>query len=419
MTTPSGKKDKSQNRSSSPRPISNSPSDYLLRTTAARVCDGNALEQRRSSLIVPEHKTPSKAPIPPPSDSLMKTTQARLSDVREWHAQRGIVKHQDDIWWEQRKPLENASKSNLNSKVQSRLYEPTTSLIYSQRKKFPARTTPDKHATPGSGEKSPALLSQPPLNISKIDASSPLLRSTFNSVVKNVKNSPAPPPPPGPEIFTQNSGPQNVPSRLFSPTANLERSKWKSKEELAAEEAAAAAAQAAYARKVKEPSPHLVAYNASLRSSARGKAEKAEADQREAGWSNGYVKLSIPSVEAVPPLPNERPGASPYRRRDDGGTTLRQSFGGTTSRSPEDRRLSAEARGNSNSNYSMNSTIDSAEDPVQHPAAAAAAAAAASSSFPSSSAMQGEQQQEQQSEAMEYTATALEVPVQEEEFESY
>lgn len=310
-------------RSSSPRPKSNSPSEFLLKTTKARVCDGDVLnERRRSSIASPEapksaHKrTPASVG---PSERLMKTTIARVSDVRAWHATKGVIKHEEDIWWEQRKPLADASKHNL--KVESRLYEPTTSHIYSQRKKYPHRTTPDKNAVPGSAEKSPIPgRNGSPLKVAKINAESPLLRTTINATVKNVKNTPVPPPPPALEILTHSSGPQNVASRLFSPTTCTRAAKWKSREELAAEEAAAAA-RSQPVKKVKAPSSHLLSYNTAMQYSVRTKVEKVEGDRRELGWSNGFVKDHIPEVSEVPPLPGQRLGASPLRRRSDGGNS--------------------------------------------------------------------------------------------------
>lgn len=306
-------------RSSSPRPHTASPSEFLMKTTTARTSDAHVLEERRKSLIVPPSPEPTSATkakkpiLNAPSDRLMKTTEARVSDRQAYMATKGVIKHEQDIWWEQRKPLGDAHK--VNQKAESRLYEPTTCIIYSQRKKFPPRTTPDKHAVPGSAEKSPARATSP-LKVAKIDAESPLLRKTFNSIVKNVKNTPAQPPMGTPEIFTQGSGPQNVPSRLFSATNSTRNAKWKSREELAMEEAALAAQQAASAKKVRAPSEHLVTYNAAMKHAARAKAVSSEADQREVGWSNKFKKDTIPSVEAVPLLPGQRTG-SPFRRSRD------------------------------------------------------------------------------------------------------
>mmetsp|Transcript_1712 Transcript_1712/g.3674 ORF Transcript_1712/g.3674 Transcript_1712/m.3674 type:complete len:513 (+) Transcript_1712:66-1604(+) len=333
MVTPSKQlKSAGTGRSSSPRPRSASPSEFLLRTTAARVSDGHVLEERRrSSIVIQEANSPASGKKPPvqvapPSERLLKTTVARVSDVRAWHETRGVIKHDDDIWWEQRKPLQDASKTNAHMNVESRLFEPTTSHIYSQRKKFPARTTPDKHAAaPGSAEKSPAIPTPTPLHVAKIPTESALLRPTFNSQVKNVKNQPVPPPPPAMDLPSHTSGPQNVPSRLFSLTTGMRHAKWKSKEELAAEEAAAAAKKAAATKKVKGPSEHLITYNSSMRSSARPKVSQTLPDKRESGWNSSFKKDHIPSVEEVPPLPGQRLGGSPLRRRSDGG---RDSSGG-------------------------------------------------------------------------------------------
>lgn len=328
-------------RSSSPRPHTASPSEFLMKTTTARTSDAHVLEERRKSHIVPPSPEPTSATkakkpiLNAPSERLLKTTEARVSDRQAYMATKGVIKHEQDIWWEQRKPLGDAHKAN--QKAESRLYEPTTCIIYSQRKKFPPRTTPDKHAVPGSTEKSPAR-SGSPLKVAKIDAESPLLRKTFNSIVKNVKNTPAQVPLGTPEIFTQASGPQNVPSRLYSATNSTRNAKWKSREELAMEEAALAAQQAAVTKKVKAPSEHLVTYNAAMKHAARTKAVSSEADHREQGWSNKFKKDTIPSVDAVPMLPGQRSG-SPFRR-------------------------SRDSRGNYQS--SMNSSIDSHEDGQEH-----------------------------------------------------
>jgi hypothetical protein len=308
-------------RSSSPRPKSASPSEHLLKTTAARVCDGQALERRRSSIHIQEttktNNAKKAAVAGPPSDRLLKTTVARVADVQAWQQTKGVVKHQDDIWWEVRKPLQDASKANAQFKVDSRLLEPTTSHIYSQRKKYPPRATPDKHIVPGSAEKSP-IANSSPLRVSSIPAESALLRPTFNSQVKNVKNLPVPPPPPAMELPSHLTGPQNVPSRLFSPTTSTRSARWKSREEIDAEQAAVAAKEAAVVKKIKAPSEHLVTYNTSMRCSARTKAASVQPDRREAGWNRATKKGYIPPVEAVPPLPGHRMGASPPRRRSDG-----------------------------------------------------------------------------------------------------
>uniref|UniRef100_A0A7S3GQ46 Uncharacterized protein n=1 Tax=Spumella elongata TaxID=89044 RepID=A0A7S3GQ46_9STRA len=329
-------------RSSSPRPRSASPSEFLLKTTTARTSDAHVLEERRKSLIAPPTPEPTSATKPKkilnaPSERLLKTTEARLSDRQAWHATKGVIKHEQDIWWEQRKPLGDAHK--VNQKAESRLFEPTTCAIYSQRKKFPPRTTPDKHAVPGSAEKSPVNpRAGSPLKVAKIDVESPLLRTTFNSIVKNVKTAPVQPPLGQPEIFTQNTGPQNVPSRLFSPTNSTRNAKWKSREELAMEEAELAARQAAVTKKVKAPSEHLVTYNTAMKRAARTKAVSSEPDRREMGWNSKFKKDTIPPVDAVPLLPGQRPGGSPFRRRSDGGS------------------------GREQYQSSMNSSIDSHED---------------------------------------------------------
>lgn len=242
--------------SSGPRPHTASPSEFLLKTTTARTSDAHVLEERRKSIVAPPTpeqpvsatKAAKKHVINPPSERLLATTAARKSDQQAWQATKGVIKHESDIWWEQRKPLGDAHK--VNQKAESRLYEPTTCIIYSQRKKFPPRTTPDKHATPGSVEKSPVRATSP-LKVAKIDAESPLLRTTFNSIVKNVKNTPVQAPLGTPEIFTEHSGPQNVQSRLFSPTNSTRQGKWKSREELAMEQEALLAQQAASAKKVR------------------------------------------------------------------------------------------------------------------------------------------------------------------------
>lgn len=354
-----------QGRSSSPRPISNSPSEYLLKTTKARVSDGEALSERRRSFVVGVSETPkpaSKKAVPtPPSERLLKTTEARVSDVRAWHATKGVIKHEEDIWWEQRKPLENASKINL--KVESRLYEPTTSHIYSQRKKHPHRTTPDKNAVPGSAEKSPATGGRTgsPLKVRTIDAESPLLRTTINATVKNVKNTSVPPPPPALEIHTHSSGPQNVASRLFAPTTSTRAAKWKSREDLAAEEAALAV-KSAPIKKIKTPSAHLISYNSAMMASARGKVEKPEGDRREMGWCASFKKDVIPSVEEVPPLPGQRLGSSPLRRRSDGGNS-RGDYHSSLNSSLEsmDQHLSK-----TESSHAFNEEMDLPPSPPKH-----------------------------------------------------
>eukprot|EP00600_Ochromonadales_sp_CCMP1393_P001300 CAMPEP_0174985308 /NCGR_PEP_ID=MMETSP0004_2-20121128/18266_1 /TAXON_ID=420556 /ORGANISM="Ochromonas sp., Strain CCMP1393" /LENGTH=544 /DNA_ID=CAMNT_0016237935 /DNA_START=76 /DNA_END=1710 /DNA_ORIENTATION=+ len=327
----------SRSSATTPRPISKSPSEYLTRTTAARRHDGEALEQRRNSLIQPEPRpapaSSSKQKGSPnggaggpgaaggasagPSDRLMRTTQARLSDVREWQMQKGVIKHADDIWWEQRKPTETARKDVVP--VESRLYEPTTSHIYSQRKKVPPRATPDRPtSTPGAGEggtpdKTPRGSGIPgsgrkTATPKKISNDSPLLRSTFNSVVKNVKTTPVAPRAPTLALESQSTGPQNVPSRLHDVTTSVASAHWKSKEEQQREEEEFALMQARANKKVKAPSSHLLNYNTAMKHGSRDKARPKDQDQREAGWNNKFKKDVIPSVDEVRPLPLQTGG---------------------------------------------------------------------------------------------------------------
>lgn len=104
------------------------------------------------------------------------------------------------------------------------------------------------------------------------------------------------------------------------------------------EEAELAARQAAVTKKVKAPSEHLVTYNTAMKRAARTKAVSAEPDRREMGWNSKFKKDTIPPVDAVPLLPGQRPGGSPFRRRSDGGS------------------------GREQYQSSMNSSIDSHED---------------------------------------------------------
>lgn len=259
------------------------PSPSLLRTTAARVWDHEALEAHKKELTeLPPSPLKKSNPAYTPSEHLLKTTQCRIADQKEWESHFDRVEKEKDIWWEKRKPAEIAKP---RPELQSKLFAPTAAALHSKREKFQDPNS----ITPVKKERS----------FSKIDATSPLLKSTKAVEVQSWTNKDAVPAPvTGPlELPSQHTGPQNIPSKLNKSTKALEAAKWKSKEEIEAEEAAKLAAKHAEAKKVKEVSSRLTDFNAAMRHAKREKVIPEK--DTEQGWDKHFIRNSIPSVEAV------------------------------------------------------------------------------------------------------------------------
>jgi len=273
-------------------------SESLLKTTTARIMDNKEAEKIRSS------KEPSSdvksinrdAVVAPPSEHLTRPTQARIYDELHLQSRKGVVKHEDDPFWEIRKPLALANNKKFNQ-VESKLLEPTTATIFYQRKKH--TESPEKHTphSPESTLRAGSIVSTPTTigrggggalsTVRHINPDSHLLTQTTNSVIKNVKISRPSPPAPTIELPTQSStlGPRGVESKLLQHTTALVRGKWKSREDLEAERLAS---RHKSPFKVLSASDHLLEYNKNMMHRTRSKASKPVPDEREAGWNNVF-----------------------------------------------------------------------------------------------------------------------------------
>lgn len=302
-----------------------SPSESLSRTTKARIYDSNELEKRKNTEVLEPKKINRNAIVSPPSDNLMKSTRARVCDMDALISSKGLIKHEDDPFWEQRKPVDLAN--NKKFQVDSKLYEPTTATIFYQRKKHPAAiphhksiltttvsestTTANTSATNNSAINTSIIQNSSQLSspqkqrhhyhgqsIKPINPESPLLKKTFNSIIKDVKV-PLPPPPPKPtlHLVTQFSSltPLDVPSKLYENTFCIENSRWKNKEVVEKD-------VKHITLKTKPPSEHLLLDTKATHNAVRSKAIASEKDTREKGWSNSYKDLTIPDMDHFIPI---------------------------------------------------------------------------------------------------------------------
>lgn len=269
-------KAKQKRKSTSPRPQRNTdtpqslqsddsaplkvkePSESLMRATAARVRDSQVLEDRKRDKE--GAKSPSRRKsldaAPGPSERLLRPTQARIMDVKEWENHKERSKYEDDIWWELRKPSETAKpKPNTPSK----LHEPTAAFSKQVRSKYDPATA--------------AAIESPPKEVhvpAKIDDNSPLLKRTMATKVNTWKQTEVVVESPKPvlQLYSHQSGPHNVGSKLFYDTKASQLNKFKGKEEKE-KELEKKTASPADAKKVKGVSPRLLELNQSLKHSVR------------------------------------------------------------------------------------------------------------------------------------------------------
>jgi len=235
-----------------------------------------------------------------------------------------MIKHEDDPFWEIRKPLAMANNKKFNQ-VESKLLEPTTATIFYQRKKHTESPEKAPHSPESTLLRAGSIASTPTTNggggggggvttpsvsVRHINPDSHLLTQTTNSVIKNVKITLPSPPPPALELPTQSSalGPRGVESKLMQNTAAIARGKWKSREQ---QELERFNNRHKSPYKVLSASDHLLEYNKNMMHSIRSKASKPVPDQREAGWNNVFRFDKIPDVDHVAPLR----GYSPDRTR--------------------------------------------------------------------------------------------------------
>lgn len=246
-----------------------------------------------------------------PGSRLLNLTESRKNDLRDREETKEKNKYKDDIWWEMRKTEKSLDvilekKSPTKITAFSKLHVPTVATKKGQREKFPLDAL--KH-----GQSNISPVKDRPLKVNKIDASSPLLKPTKETI--NSKWNPKPPPPPAQplQIFTAESslGPKNVSSKLLKETINITNAKYKSKEQIAQEEAALLEQNKKHSEfKVKAPSERLLSFNKNLQHKATKKLVKAETDPRELGWNDKYIKGGIPDIDSVYPIP---PKSSPKK----------------------------------------------------------------------------------------------------------
>jgi hypothetical protein len=287
-------------------------SESLMKPTAARVRDGEVLDERKRHKSPEKNISPSRrksvetvnTDTPPssassnvgPSERLLRPTQSRISEQKEWQSHKERSKYEDDIWWELRKPAELAK---VKPGTPSKLTEPTASFAKSVRPKYDAaaakiEATPPKESVP---HPLPA-----PINVD-----SPLLKKTYAATINSWKqneikhevNKPVL------DLPSQVTGPQHVSSKLSYDTKSSVLNKWKSKEQLEKQKqssspsaaASSSSSGAAATKKVKEPSSRLLELNESTRLSQRPKAAKSTVDPRESGWHLDHKKPHIPTID--------------------------------------------------------------------------------------------------------------------------
>jgi len=195
-------------------------SESLLKTTTARVIDNKEAEKIRNKGD-PSSSSDVKsinrdAVVAPPSEHLTRPTQARIYDELHLQSRKGMIKHEDDPFWEIRKPLAMANNKKFNQ-VESKLLEPTTATIFYQRKKHTESPEKAPHSPESTLLRAGSIASTPTTNggaggvttpsvsVRHINPDSHLLTQTTNSVIKNVKITLPSPPPPALELPTQSS----------------------------------------------------------------------------------------------------------------------------------------------------------------------------------------------------------------------
>lgn len=269
------------------------------------------------------------------SATLLKITQARICDMRELVDRKNRVKHEDDIWWESRNPKQYEKSPSKYSDVQSRLNRSTTAYERSRRPKASLNNSEPPSFCFGGGplskKASPekALPAKPstnsPKTIKPIGHDSHLLKPTTESYQsgwhgKSDQLSVDKPQRTGLHLVAKikGTGPKEVNSRLSLETTSAASHKWKSKEELVAQDKE----DKKPSTKVQGTSEKLLKPTVAMKHHQTTKRGKKEKDAREEGWNVfGITKdTAIPEVDL----------GLPYRR-----TPNKYDSGGRSSASPE------------------------------------------------------------------------------------
>jgi hypothetical protein len=291
-----------------------SVSDSLMRTTAARENERAAWETQL------EEKKVAASPQPVrkqnlnyvPAERLLKPTQSRLNARKQWEEELRNRPFEDDIWWEKRKPAQCVSESKKNQTA-SRLNEPTLAALNGKREKFPMKK--DDPSRPHSPSKD-THTSSSALHVAKIDANSPLLKSTcaqHHMQMDKEGNLLYPPEvrSPVPIVLEGKATGPAVASKLMYHTKSFENSKWSNNNE---EERSPSQSPSKHAA-AKPPSSRLLEFNASMNAQRREKLVKPEEDEREVGWNSFHTKERISAnLKPVARLSTVSSATSPVQR---------------------------------------------------------------------------------------------------------
>lgn len=225
------------------------------------------------------------------SDRLLEPTAANIASRQKLEELKEECP--DDIWWEQRSSSKREAvdlASNRYSDVPSKLMEPTTAYVALKTNKYEKSPT---------GYESMALPKE-------IDPDSHLLTPT-TALERGIYRRDEDPEVPELEIsdarwMSMRTGPKDVESRLYEPTAAMRNGMWKPKEfleaeeEIRMEEEAAARGETA---KVSRPSERLLEPTLANENARYNKV--IEPDPREQGWKPNSKKQTY----SVKPLPGQ------------------------------------------------------------------------------------------------------------------
>jgi hypothetical protein len=271
------------------------------------------------------------------SATLLKITQARISDMRELVDRKTRVKHADDPWWESRNPKVYDKSPKKYADVQSRLNRSTAAYEQSRRPKASLNNTEPPSFSFGGGAMSkkppsPEKVLSPPKSannssrvIKPIGHDSHLLKPTSESQQscwhgKSDRLSIERTHTPGLQLETRikGSGPKDINSRLSVETMAVASSKWKSKEDLSAEEKKHhEQLHCKQTIKIQATSAKLLKPTVAMKHNQTTKRGKLVKDAREEGWNVfGITKdTQIPEVDLGQPYARRTPNKNDSGRK--------------------------------------------------------------------------------------------------------
>jgi len=244
---------------------------------------------------------------------LFTPTKANINSQLYLQENFGKVKPEDDIWWNKRSDDLLSHPSKHYEHVSSKLLQPTTASLLQQTHKFELNSNSSESVS--SPEKSSPVA---------VEVSQSLLRTTAN--LENSKWHKRHSEPNIAKFLpieltearkaSLASGPDNVEPRLHMPTKAYESSKWKSKEEIEAEELAKLLAEKEKIVigkdvKITKLSDHILAPT-QANETGRYVKPAVEPDPREVGWQKYTANANVTSkpidslvdkdIPATPPL---------------------------------------------------------------------------------------------------------------------